>query len=467
MTPIRLFKYYLRVPFVLLGIVEFVIFSGSVYAGAYLRFLGASDLIPLSIGPLLPRALSFAFVMMLSMVAMGLYHPRLRHQISGILLRVIASFTFGGVAAALLFYVLPFLYLGRGALAIAVGASFVAISAVRILFLRVVDQNIFKRRVLVFGTGEKARNLTQLRRRSDQRGFTIIGFVCAGRDRELVDPDRVLSVDIPMVDFAREQKVEQIVVAIDDRRMGLPMEELLACKLSGIEVVDVLTFFERESERIELDLLYPSWLIFSDGFVRNPMRQYTERVFDVFASFLVLLVTWPIMAVTALAILVEGGWKQPILYRQERVGYRGRLFEVLKFRSMAVDAEQAGEARWAEKNDSRVTRVGAVLRKLRIDELPQLFNVLRGDMGFVGPRPERPEFVAQLSQNIPYYRERHCVKPGITGWAQLSYPYGSSEKDAIEKLQYDLFYIKNHSLLFDLQILLQTAEVVVFGTGAR
>ncbi len=467
MTPIRIFQRYVHIPFLVLGILEFGIFSGSVYAGAYLRFLGDPEAIQWSIGPLLPRALSFAVVMMLSMIAMGLYEPRLRHQVQAILLRVLASYLLGGMAVVLLFYTLPYLYLGRGALTIAVVVSFLLVSAVRLLFLRVVDENVFKRRVLVFGTGEKAMHFTRLRRRSDQRGFMIVGFVHVGRDLTRVDGDKVLHLDSPLVDFARERGVDEIVVAVDDSRMALPVQELLECKLSGINVVDALTFFERETARIRLGLLYPSWMVFSDGFPHGTLRGHTERMFDMIVSLLLLVVTWPIMVVTAVAILVESGFRGPVLYRQERVGVWGKVFHVLKFRSMRVDAEQDGLAQWAEQKDSRVTRVGAVIRKLRIDELPQVFNVLRGDMGFVGPRPERPQFVATLSERIPYYRERHCVKPGITGWAQLSYPYASSEQDAIEKLQYDLYYIKNHSLLLDLQILLQTAEVVLFGRGAR
>jgi exopolysaccharide biosynthesis polyprenyl glycosylphosphotransferase len=208
-------------------------------------------------------------------------------------------------------------------------------------------------------------------------------------------------------------------------------------------------------------------MIFGEGFRRDPVRLASERAFDVLAGVFLLAVSWPFMLLTALAIKLEDGWSAPVLYRQIRVGLEGCHFHVLKFRSMSIDAEQDGQARWAEKRDPRVTRVGSVIRKIRFDELPQIINVLRGDMSFVGPRPERPEFVDELNEQIPYYRERHYVKPGITGWAQLCYPYGSSAHDAAEKLQYDLYYVKNHSLLFDLMILLQTAEVVLWGKGGR
>jgi sugar transferase (PEP-CTERM system associated) len=228
-----------------------------------------------------------------------------------------------------------------------------------------------------------------------------------------------------------------------------------------------VSFLERETGRLHLDVLNPSWIIFADGFRRDAVRQATKRTFDILASLALVLVTWPFMLITLVAIAFEDGLRKPFLYRQRRVGLDGHEFDVLKFRSMGVDAERDGQARWATGSDDRVTRVGRIIRKIRIDELPQIFNVLRGDMSFVGPRPERPQFVAQLAESIPYYDERHCAKPGITGWAQVCYPYGSSEKDSLEKLQYDLYYVKNHGVLFDLMILLQTVEVVLMGKGGR
>ncbi len=253
---------------------------------------------------------------------------------------------------------------------------------------------------------------------------------------------------------------------MDDRRRGFPIPELLECRLAGVDVTELLTFLERETGRVRIDVLNPSWMIFGQGFRRGPLRLFTLRTLDLCASLAVLLISAPVMILTVLAIKMEDGWRAPAFYSQERVGLGGRIFRVLKFRSMRQDAELNG-AQWAQRRDPRVTRVGAVIRKLRVDELPQIFNVLRGHMSFVGPRPERPEFVAELAERIPYYIQRHCVKPGITGWAQLCYPYGSSERDALEKLQYDLYYIKNNNLLFDLAILVQTAEVVLLGKGAR
>jgi sugar transferase (PEP-CTERM system associated) len=262
-------------------------------------------------------------------------------------------------------------------------------------------------------------------------------------------------------------EVHEIVIAMEDRRRAYPVRDLLDCRLNCIHVIELETFLERETGRVPLDLIRPSSLILGDGFRRGMVRQMFIRLFDILASLLVLIASWPLMLFTAIAIKIEDGLRAPVFYHQTRVGLRGTHFEVLKFRSMHLNAESPGQAMWAQSQDRRVTRVGAMVRPIRLDELPQLFNVLAGDMSLVGPRPERPEFVAQLSESIPFYNERHLAKPGITGWAQLCYPYGASERDALEKLQYDLYYIKNRSFIFDLSILLQTVEVVFWAKGAR
>jgi sugar transferase (PEP-CTERM system associated) len=252
---------------------------------------------------------------------------------------------------------------------------------------------------------------------------------------------------------------------MDDRRRGFPIRELLECKFSGVYVIDILGFLERESGRVNVELMNPSWLVFSEGFTRKPSRQISSRILDIVAGLALLIVSLPIMLFVAILILLEDG--RPILYRQVRVGLLDSKFELLKFRSMRVGAESDGEARWAQPGDARVTKVGSWIRKLRFDELPQIFNIIRGEMSLVGPRPERPEFVSQLAETIPYYQERNCIKPGLTGWAQLRYPYGASERDSLEKLCFDLYYVKNQSFLLDLVILLQTAEVVIWRKGSR
>jgi sugar transferase (PEP-CTERM system associated) len=462
---VRIFRHYLQLPIVILALVEAGVLVGLFFLAAGLRFDLSLAQVEAKLGALWPRAAMFGLLMYLAMVAVGLYSSRMRARFLGIVVRIGTSVILGTAASVLAFYALE-MPIGRGVIGIAAANAFLGITLVRFIFTKVVDENLFKRRVLVFGCGRQALSISQLRRRSDQRGFTIVGYVRPDGDREMVPADRLLLPPQSLLELAREQRVDEIVVAMDDRRRSFPVQELLECRLCGIDVTDIVTFLERETGKVRLDVLNPSWMIFAEGFRRDPVRLFSERFFDLFAGSTLFLLTWPFMLLVSLAIKLEDGWRAPVLYRQKRVGLENQLFNVLKFRSMRIDAEKDGP-RWAAKSDDRVTHVGSVIRKLRLDELPQIFNVLRGDMSFVGPRPERPEFVAELNEKIPYYRERHCVKPGITGWAQLCYPYGSSEHDAAEKLQYDLYYVKNHSLLFDLAILLQTAEVVLWGKGGR
>lgn len=467
MTSIRLFKHYVRIPFIILGLLEAMICIASIYSAVEIRYNPGqfySESVTRDL--LLIKAIIFAVVLSTSMAAMGLYQAQMREGLIGYLLRLVASFLLSLVGLSLIFYAFPNVFLGRGVLIIAFIISFLAMSVLRKLTITI-DPDIFKRRIVVLGTGEKANTITQLRRKADQVGFNIIGFIHVRGENDVVDAKKIININSALHDFSAEHDIDEIVLAVDDRRKGFPMHDLLDCKMRGFDVVDIQSFFERETGKIRVDLLHPSWLVFSDGFHQSPMREYTKRGFDVIVSMLLLSVTWPFMLLTTIAIVLESGPKAPIFFRQVRVGEGGKPFQVLKFRSMKVDAEKDGRAVWATKNDSRVTKVGGFIRKVRIDELPQIFNVVRGDMSFVGPRPERPEFVVELSDKIPYYQERHHKKPGITGWAQLCYPYGSSERDALEKLQYDLYYVKNYSLFLDFLILLRTAEVVLFGKGAR
>jgi sugar transferase (PEP-CTERM system associated) len=334
----------------------------------------------------------------------------------------------------------------------------------RSIFAQVVDEDLLKRRVLVYGAGKSAAAIAGIRRRSDRRGFLVVGYVPApGELREVADA--LLDPADGLVRLCARWDVSEVVVAMDDRRRGFPIAELLQCRLAGVDVTEQLSFLERETGRVRIDILNPAWMIFGEGFRRDPIRRLSARAVDLSAGLVVLTLASPFVLLTVLAIKLEEGWRAPVFYRQRRVGLLGQPFQLLKFRSMRVDAEQDGQAQWARKDDPRVTRVGALIRKVRIDELPQLLNVLSGQMSLVGPRPERPEFVSDLAERIPYYHERHSVKPGITGWAQLCYPYGASEADSLQKLQYDLYYVKNNTLLFDLAILLQTAEVVFLGKG--
>jgi sugar transferase (PEP-CTERM system associated) len=266
-----------------------------------------------------------------------------------------------------------------------------------------------------------------------------------------------------LVKLARQYNVEEIVVSVQNRRGGFPIKELLDCKLQGMKVTDAATFFERETCQIRVDSLQPSWLVFGGGFDQSFARTFMKRSFDLVCSIIILAMTFPLMLAAALCVWLED--RGPVFYAQERVGKDGKTFKVLKFRSMRTDAEKGGKPQWAAQDDPRVTRVGNFMRKTRIDELPQILNVFKGEMSFVGPRPERPFFVEQLIEVVPYYNVRHSIKPGITGWAQVRYGYGSSAEDALQKLQYDLYYVKNNSLFLDFLILIDTLKVVLFRSG--
>ncbi len=412
------------------------------------------------------NGLLFSGIIVLNLLAFGLYSARQRARAGGIAIRVIAAICAGITIISLFFYVIPVLRTDRGVIGIAIVLTLLCVAIARMAVYQVMDESLFKRRVLVYGSGRNAVSIGRLRRRSDRRGFEIVGFVQPDGEPCEISPELLRSYQRPLREICAQHNVDEVVVAMDDRRRNFPILELLECRLAGIDVTELLTFLERETGRVRIDVLNPSWLIFGEGFRRDTARLITARGVDLAASAIILLLTLPIMLLAALAIKIEDGLRAPVFYAQPRVGLGGRVFNVLKFRSMRTDAERNG-AQWATKGDTRVTRIGAFIRMCRIDELPQILCVFRGHMSFVGPRPERPQFVAELSEKIPYYVQRHCVKPGITGWAQLCYPYGSSEQDAMEKLQYDLYYIKNNTLLFDLAILLQTAEVVFMGKGAR
>ncbi len=461
---VRLFRHYVPVPLVLLAGAEAVVFFIAIYMGKYLRFSTAATGLPQGEG-VNGKAMVFTLVMLGIMTAMGLFERNFWEGKADMILRVGVSFLLGLFGMTLLYYVFPSLYLGRGEFGLAFSLAFAGVLITRYLFLHLSDRGVLQRRILVLGAGHKAAQLEQLLRSDGSQSFQLVGYVPMNEDFEAVESSKVLPLRSTLLAVAREHGVNEIVVAMDDRRKGCPVQAILECKVNGLQITDLATFFERETGKINLDALHPSSMIFSDGFHQAVLKTTSKRLFDLFASLLLLSVTWPIMLAAAVAVRLDS--PGPVFYMQERVGRNERRFKVIKFRSMRVDAEADGVAKWASQNDARVTRIGTFLRKSRIDELPQLINVLLGQMSFVGPRPERPEFVSDLEARIPYYAVRHRVNPGITGWAQICYPYGASEEDAREKLQYDIYYIKNYSLFLDLMVLLQTAHVILWGRGAR
>ncbi len=413
-------------------------------------------------------AFSFALVMALLYSFVGLY----RHRNLGLVpmfLRIGFAFVIGGYitylaikyirydgyASSLVGYSLVYL---MGGLAIYRGSAWG------------IRQMVGTRRVLIVGTGPDARQVcTDLRAGGHWAGYDVVGFFPTAEQTDrgaLRGAAHIFDTRLRMVDLVREHKISEIIVAVREQRGGgVPMDQLLECRIGGVPIMDLAYFYERTKAEVPVDSLKASWLVYGDGFVQGRAREFTKRVFDIVSSSLLLLIGAPVMLLTALAIRMDS--VGPILYRQERVGLGGQGFMCIKFRSMRTDAEKDGVARWASKNDSRITRVGAFIRKTRIDELPQLFSVLKGEMSMVGPRPERPSFVAQLREQIPFYDLRHTVKPGLTGWAQVRYAYGASLEDARKKHQFDLYYVKNNSLLLDLQVLIETVSVVLFREGAH
>lgn len=460
---LRIFRHYIPTTLLLLGLAEALILVVSIYVGTALGI--ALEGLNLGSGnTVLTQAMVFCGAMLAGMIAMGFYQRDQRDGPVETVIRLSLSFLVGFLVMSAVYVVDSQLVLGGASIFVALIASFIGIATCRIVCSAKTDAR-FSRRVLVLGVGERAKQIENLRRASDRLGITLVGFIDIGLDEQSVSEAKIIRPNVSLRTLAERFAAEELVVAIDDRRKGLPVDDILDCKMHGIRILDQATFLERQLGKIRLDALHPSGVIFADGFTQAVIRRTEKRLFDIGASLFLLMLALPIMVIAAFAIMLESG--RPIFYTQRRVGLRGECFDVIKFRSMRTDAEVDGKPVWAAKEDNRVTRVGKFIRKTRIDELPQLINVLKGDMSFVGPRPERPEFVSELAQVIPYYDLRHHVKPGITGWAQVSYPYGSSINDSREKLQYDLYYLKNYSVFLDVNILLQTIQVILWGKGAR
>ncbi len=463
---IRIFGHYVSRVFIGLGLAEFMVLAFSLLAGYYVRLSASLDPATAPPAEVGTAALAYAVVTVTAMTAVGLYQRGLPWG-AGFLVRIGLALLLSGVAMAPIYYVFPELDIGGGVMVFALLFSLVGVLAIRSLFLRFAGSDALNHRVLVLGTGRSAGLIAELE--GPQQQFNVVGYVNLGDAEERVPQERQTALDGRLFDLMIRRDADELVIAVDDRRKRLPVDDILDCKMSGIKVLDLPTFFEKEASLINIDIVNPSWIFFSTGFYTNPFMERGKRLMDIFGALVLLFVGLPFMAVVAAAIFLESRCRGPVLYSQERVGKGGQPFRLYKFRSMRTDAEADGIARWATLDDDRITRVGRLIRKTRLDELPQLYNVLRGQMSLVGPRPERPKFVRELASKIRLYNERHRVKPGLTGWAQLQYSYGSSEDDAKKKLEYDLYYVyvKNCSVFLDLVILLQTVEVVLWGKGAR
>jgi sugar transferase (PEP-CTERM system associated) len=415
------------------------------------------------IGPLDPRALIFDICVLFGLLIVGLYRARQRPSRYESLARVLLAVCVGGLGSILISYLVPDLFAGRGVLALSMIFAFIVLSIGRLCILPIIDRNPVKKRVVVLGVGSTAQKLGKLRRRSDRRQFEIVGYVVSDQhDRQLAEYHH-LQPTISSDAFDEHLRIDEVVVALDERRGTLPTEKLLTIKTQAIPITDIVTFLERETGKMDLELLTPAWLVFANVGFTQMIFTWSKRIFDIIFGTIIFLFTSPIFLLVILSIWLTDGPTAPILYRQTRIGRRSVPFDLLKFRSMRVNAEAESGAIWSVKNDNRVTLVGKIIRRFRIDELPQLLNIIRGEMSIVGPRPERTNFVEILENEIPLFRHRHAMRPGLTGWAQLNYPYGASITDAKAKLSYDLYYVKNASLLFDILILLQTIEVVIWG----
>ena len=472
MSYIRLNKHYVHLPYLFLGIAEAILLVLAVWlALSWIQYLAHAGQ-PLELVEFdLPLFAVFAIVLSCCTLSMGVYAAMVREGFSSMVLRTVVSFFFlGSLSLYLLSLLLPADFIHKGLIFWGViFGSFLVILA-RVIFMLVVDTAKLKRRVVIYGAGSRAKKLLEdLSPEVDVLGVEVVGCIPNANEHIEVDEKTVLPFPSNWLDFVKRVQISEIVVSPDERRRAeggaaFPLNDFLDCKLAGVPSCDALSFCERELGKIDITLLQPSWMLYSDGFKYSKRRMIAKRLFDLLLASVFFLVLWPFMLLTAIAVKLES--PGPVLYHQVRVGLNGRHFRIYKFRSMRQDAEKNG-AVWAQKNDARVTRVGAFIRNTRLDELPQLYNVLSGSMSFVGPRPERPEFVKDLSLQIPFYDTRHKVKPGLMGWAQLKYPYGASVEDAKNKLQYDLYYTKNHSFLMDMLIMIQTVEIILLGKGVH
>lgn len=461
---IRLFKHYIPNAVLLLGLFDVVLLVVAGELGYSLRIHQIGSLVD-PIENRIPQLFTFAASVELAMIAVGVYGASALQSLRFAAARLLVAVSLGVIFLSVLFFLLPTITFWRSNLLYSMGIAIGMLIALRILLGKTLGGQVFKRRIVVLGAGARAVRLKALAA-TPGAGFVVVGYVSMSEAARIIPEAIARDAIYNLADHVVLLNASEVVLALEERRNALPLKDLLRIKTTGVHVNEISTFLERETGRVDLQSVNPSWLIFSDGFSSGRMlSSLFKRLFDIAASLVLLILTLPLILITALAIKLES--KGPAFYRQRRVGLYSVGFDVIKLRSMRQDAEVDGKAVWAEKDDPRITRIGRIIRKLRIDELPQTWSVLKGEMSFVGPRPERPQFVEDLEQQLNFYAERHMVKPGITGWAQINYPYGASIDDARQKLEYDLYYAKNYSPFLDVLILLQTIRVVLWPEGAR
>ncbi len=461
---IRLFKHYVPHAVLFLGMLDVALLIAAAEIAYSIRLHQLGSIVE-PIFDRLPQLFTFALSLETAMIAVGVYGADALQSLRRAVARILVAISLGVIFLSVLFFLSPSITFWRSNLLYAMGIAAVSLIAIRILLGKMLGSQVFKRRVVVLGAGPRAARLKALQQQPGS-AFVVVGYVSMSEANRVIPEAIARDAIYNLADHVVLLNASEVVLALEERRNALPLKDLLRIKTTGVHVNDISTFLERETGRVDLQSVNPSWLIFSDGFSSGRMLSGVfKRLFDITASLVLLALAAPVILLTALAVKIES--KGPAFYRQRRVGLYGVGFDCLKLRSMRQDAEVNGQAVWAEKDDPRITRIGRFIRKVRIDELPQCWSVLKGEMSFVGPRPERPQFVEDLEQQLPYYAERHMVKPGITGWAQINYPYGASIEDSRQKLEYDLYYAKNYSPFLDLLILLQTIRVVLWPEGAR
>ena len=460
---VRLFKHYVPHAVLLLGVIDCAL----LFVAGNLAWSLRATQIGMEPGLLVDRMAplaGFVAVVLAAMVAVSVYGSEALRSLRFAGARLLVAVSLAIIALAFLDFLLPGSTFWRSTLFYAMGLSIALLMLNRMVVGGILGASAFRRRVLVLGAGPRAKRLKQLGERPES-GFAIIGYVDMNEGQAQVEQAIQRSAIEDLTLFVANLGASEVVLALEERRNALPLKDLLRVKTAGVHVNDFSSFLERETGRVDLDTLNPSWLIFSDGFSSGrALSSVAKRMFDIAVSGVLLLLSFPLIALFALLVKLDS--RGPAFFRQQRIGLYGQPFTLLKLRSMRTDAE-AGGAQWASEDDPRITRLGRFIRKVRIDELPQVWTVLRGRMSFVGPRPEVPQFVEDLENRLPYYAERHMGKPGLTGWAQINYPYGASIEDSRRKLEYDLYYAKNYTPFLDLLILLQTLRVVLWPEGAR
>lgn len=462
---IKIFNQYYPIRNVLFVVGEGGLIFLSVILAAIVR-LGGLDDGWLGDNLIWSKIFLITLVCQVSLYYFDLYDLKVTDTFLELGIRLLHALGVASIGLAVIYYIFPQFIMGRGIFFITLAFLVLLVTSWRFIYNLILRKNMFAQRLLLVGNGRLAADiLAELEDKLDS-GYKIVGLVPMARG------ERTSQTEIPIFEniqdlkrLVEEEKVDKIVVSMDERRGALPVAELLDCRMNGTPVIEGETFYEILTGKILVEKINPSWLIFSEGFKKTPLHRVTKRLVGFALASIGLLITAPVILITAIAIKLDS--RGPVFFKQERIGENGRIFKVYKFRSMRTDAELNSGPVWAQEDDPRITRVGRIIRNLRIDEIPQMWNVLKGNMSFVGPRPERPHFVNELRKIVPYYDQRHTVRPGITGWAQVLYPYGASEEDALQKLKYDLYYVKHMSVVMDLLIVVKTIKIVLFGRGSR